>query len=52
VRKIKPDHLIPFTSAAEAESRQFIACRNCHPQQDIRPELHAARSGLQLAAGR
>jgi len=52
VRKIKPDHLIHFTSAAEAESRQFIACRNCHPQQDIRPELHAARSGLQLAAGR
>ena len=52
VRKIKPDHLIHFTSAAEAECRQFIACRNCHPQQDIRPEVHTARSGLQVAGGR
>lgn len=52
VRKIKPDHLIHFTSAAEAEARQFIACRNCHPQQDIQPEVHTARSGLQVAGGR
>jgi flagellar biosynthesis protein FlhF len=52
VRKIKPDHLIHFSSAAEAESRQFIACRNCHPQQDIWPEVHAARNGLQVAGGR
>jgi flagellar biosynthesis protein FlhF len=48
-RKIKPEHLIRFTSAAEAESRQFVACRNCHPQRESRPG-DAAR-GARLAAG-
>jgi flagellar biosynthesis protein FlhF len=33
VRKIKPEHLVQFASAAEAESRQFTACRNCDPQR-------------------
>jgi flagellar biosynthesis protein FlhF len=31
VRKIKRDHLLHFASAAEAESRNFQACRNCSP---------------------
>jgi hypothetical protein len=52
VRKIKPDHLIHFTSAAEAESRQFVACRNCHPQQDVRAEANGTWSGVQAAGGR
>lgn len=33
VRKIKPEHLIHFASAADAEARHFIACRNCRPQR-------------------
>jgi len=52
VRKIKPDHLIHFTSAAEAESRQFIACRNCRPQADVRAEANGAWNGVQAASGR
>jgi hypothetical protein len=53
VRKIKPDHLIHFTSAAEAESRQFVACRNCHPQRAGRPEGGTPAWGdLQAAGGR
>jgi flagellar biosynthesis protein FlhF len=52
VRKIKPEHLIHFTSAAEAEARQFIACRNCHPQQDVRAEANGTWSGVQAAGGR
>jgi len=51
VRKIKPDHLIQFTSAAEAESRRFIACRNCHPNREDRPEADAAAWGGLRAAG-
>jgi flagellar biosynthesis protein FlhF len=31
VRKIKRDHLLSFASPAEAESRNFQACRNCSP---------------------
>lgn len=31
VRKIKRDHLLEFASPAEAESRNFQACRNCSP---------------------
>jgi flagellar biosynthesis protein FlhF len=31
VRKIKRDHLLQFASPAEAESRNFQACRNCSP---------------------
>lgn len=50
VRKIKSEHLIHFTSAAEAESRQFVACRNCHPQRNLRPDADAAgRSAVQSA---
>jgi len=51
VRKIKPEHLIRFTSSAEAESRQFVACRNCHPQRDALAGA-VARSGRRAAAGR
>jgi hypothetical protein len=37
VRKIKPEHLLQFDSAAEAEARQFTACRNCDAR---RGEVH------------
>ena len=39
VRKIKPEHLLQFASAAEAESRQFTACRNCDPHRAVRAEV-------------
>jgi hypothetical protein len=53
VRKIKPEHLIHFTSPEEAEFRQFIACRNCHPHRDSRSEADAAAwDGLKAADGR
>jgi flagellar biosynthesis protein FlhF len=51
VRKIKPDHLIHFTSAAEAESRQFSACRNCHPNRESRPAVDVVGWGALKAAG-
>jgi flagellar biosynthesis protein FlhF len=51
VRKIKPGHLIHFASSAEAEARQFVACRNCHPQQDTRPDS-AAWTARQAAGER
>jgi hypothetical protein len=51
VRKIKAGHLIQFASAAEAESRNFVACRNCHPQIDTRPDT-AAWTARQVAGGR
>ena len=33
VRKIKSDNLISFATVAEAESRRFLPCRNCSPDQ-------------------
>ena len=33
VRKIKSDNLIAFATVAEAESRRFLPCRNCGPDQ-------------------
>ncbi len=51
VRKIKPKHLIHFTSAAEAESRQFVACRNCHPQRNGRLDADAAARSAVHGAG-
>jgi hypothetical protein len=51
VRKIKPEHLIRFASAAEAEARQFVACRNCHPQRDTQSSL-GSRTGQEAAAAR
>jgi flagellar biosynthesis protein FlhF len=33
VRKIKSDNLISFATVAEAESRRFLPCRNCCPDQ-------------------
>jgi flagellar biosynthesis protein FlhF len=53
VRKIKPEHLIRFTSAEDAEARRFIPCRNCHPQRLGRPDVHVdAWDGQQAAYGR
>jgi flagellar biosynthesis protein FlhF len=33
VRKIKSDNLISFATVIEAESRRFLPCRNCGPDQ-------------------
>jgi flagellar biosynthesis protein FlhF len=33
VRKIKSDNLIAFATVSEAESRRFLPCRNCGPDQ-------------------
>jgi flagellar biosynthesis protein FlhF len=33
VRKIKSDNLISFATVAQAESRRFLPCRNCNPDQ-------------------
>ena len=33
VRKIKSDNLISFATVSEAESRRFLPCRNCCPDQ-------------------
>lgn len=52
VRKIKPEDLIHFASVAEAESRQFVACRKCRSHRAARPEADVAWSGWQAAAGR
>jgi signal recognition particle GTPase len=51
VRKVKPEHLIPFASAAEAESRRFVACRNCRPHETDRAAGTAAVWGAVSAAG-
>jgi flagellar biosynthesis protein FlhF len=42
VRKIKRDHLLQFASPAEAESRNFQACRNCSPDAAEPPVSEAA----------
>jgi flagellar biosynthesis protein FlhF len=51
VRHIKPEHLILFASAAEAESRRFVACRKCRPQESDRAAVGAAAWGAVRAAG-
>jgi len=51
VRKIKPEHLIRFASAAEAEARQFVACRNCHAQRDTQFS-RGSRTGQEAATAR
>jgi len=43
VCKIKPEHLLQFASAAEAEFRQFTACRNCDPHRGVRGEVETTR---------
>jgi len=53
VRKIKPEHLIHFHTAAEAESRQFVPCRNCRPHRADGHEADAAAwNGVRAAGGR
>ena len=44
-KKIKPDNIIKFYSVQEAESRNFLACSSCRPDQpqygghlDLKPE--------------
>jgi flagellar biosynthesis protein FlhF len=49
-RKIKREHLVQFTSAAEAESRNFLACRNCSPDLAEPAEGDGAlRDGARIA---
>jgi len=52
VRKIKSEDLIQFASVAEAESRQFVACRKCRSHRVDRSEADVAWSGLQAAGDR
>ncbi len=42
VRKIKSDNLIAFGTVSEAESRRFLPCRNCVPDQPSHVEDAAA----------
>jgi len=51
VRKIKPEHLLQFASAAEAESRQFTACRNCDPHRAVRAEVETTARDAARRAG-
>jgi flagellar biosynthesis protein FlhF len=50
VRKIKPVNLIHFTASEEAESRHYIACRNCNPDQPA-PVYDAIAGGDMRLAG-
>jgi flagellar biosynthesis protein FlhF len=53
VRKIKRDHLLQFASPAEAESRNFQACRNCSPDATEPPVTEAAlRDRVRISAYR
>ncbi|MFO7707964.1 MAG: Ada metal-binding domain-containing protein [Desulfobacterales bacterium] len=52
VRKIKPENLIQFAAPREAESRQFMPCRNCNPDQCAPAADAPAAGGLRLAGTR
>ena len=53
VRKIKPDHLVQFASPAEAESRNFLACRDCRPDLTEPTDGDAAlRGGARISGYR
>ena len=53
VCKIKRDHLVQFTSPAEAESRNFLACRNCSPDLSEPVDSDATRrDGARIAGYR
>jgi flagellar biosynthesis protein FlhF len=36
-KRIKPDHIITFESAAAAAHRSYMPCRNCNPDRDTHP---------------
>jgi flagellar biosynthesis protein FlhF len=53
VRKIKREHLLSFASPAEAESRNFQACRNCSPDAAGPADTEAgSRDRVRLSAYR
>ncbi len=52
VRKIKPENLIRFTAPQEAESRHFMACRNCNPDHSQPPADAVFGEGVRLAGTR
>jgi flagellar biosynthesis protein FlhF len=51
VRKIKSDNLISFATVAEAESRRFLPCRNCNPNQLDHDEGGAVVQGRTRISG-
>jgi hypothetical protein len=52
-RKIKRDHLIQFASPVEAESRNFLACRDCRPDLMELSDVGAAlRDGVRISGYR
>jgi flagellar biosynthesis protein FlhF len=51
VRKIKRDHLVQFASPAEAESRNFLACRDCSPDFTEPTDADAALRGRVRISG-
>jgi flagellar biosynthesis protein FlhF len=52
VRKIKPENLIEFAAPHEAESRHFMPCRNCNPDQSDPSADPMAGGGVRLAGNR
>jgi flagellar biosynthesis protein FlhF len=52
-RRIKSDHGVQFASPAEAESRRFLACRDCRPDLTELSEADPAlRDGVRLSGYR
>lgn len=52
VRKIKPENLIRFAAPHEAESRNFMPCRNCNPDQSDFAADAISAEGVRLAGTR
>jgi flagellar biosynthesis protein FlhF len=53
VRKIKRGHLVQFASPAEAESRNFLACRDCSPDLAEPADVDAAlKDGARISGYR
>ena len=52
VRKIKPENLIRFAAPHEAESRHFMPCRNCNPDQSDFAADAISAEGVRVAGTR
>jgi flagellar biosynthesis protein FlhF len=52
VRKIKTENLMRFASAAEAEARHFIPCRNCSPELPNAGDVAGPTEGRRISAYR
>ena len=52
-RKIKPENIIEFRSAAEAESKRFIPCRNCNTERiEKRSNIPQTRDRVRISSYR